>query len=74
MQNPILQSESFERAAYQLGRSLENFGTGDFDTSVLRFERSVDKLGRILGMQAENDLRKANGFSPAYNESDFHNA
>ena len=74
MTNPILQSEGFERAAYTLQRSLDNFGHGNFDQSCLQFERAVDKLSRVLGMQAENDQRKHLGQSVAYTESDFHNA
>jgi hypothetical protein len=67
-------SESFERAAYQLSRSLDNFGHGDFDSSCRSFETSVNKLARILGMQAENDNRKHRGESIAYLETDFLNA
>lgn len=69
-----LNSESFDRAAYTLSRAMENFGTGEFESSVERFERSVNKLGRILGMQAENDQRKALGQSMAYDEAAFINA
>jgi Mn-dependent DtxR family transcriptional regulator len=39
--------------------------------AMTRFSESVDKLTRILGMQAENDQRKACGHSMAYVEDDF---
>ncbi len=74
MNNPILLSEGFERAAYALQRSLDNFGTGNFDQSVQTFERSVDKMARIFAMQAENDERKYRGEEPAHTYNDFHNA
>ena len=75
MSNPILNSESFDRAANSLRHSLDNFGrSGSFEEAVGRFERSVDKLARILGMQAENDQRKATGSSMAYCDEDFFNA
>lgn len=73
MTNPILLSESFDKAAYTLARSLDNFGTGDFDESVRKFERSVGMLQRVLGMQAENMQRAAVGQSMAYVEVDFQN-
>lgn len=82
-----LNSESFERAAWALSRAMEQFGRGDFATSierferatadnghfresVLRFEANVEKLGRILGMQAANDKVK---YGPAltHDERDF---
>lgn len=74
MTNHILNSESFDCAAYALQRSLDNFGHGTFDQDVLRFERAVEKLARVMGMQAENDQRKAVGASMAYVEYDFVNA
>jgi hypothetical protein len=71
-------SESFERAAYELKRAMENFGTGDFGFQVEQFgravgafESSVNRLQTILGMQAENDQRKAVGASMAYTEDAF---
>lgn len=68
-----LLSESFERAAYKLSDSMNNFNrTGSFEEAVSRFERSVDKLQQILGMQAENDYRKICGDQVAYVENDFH--
>lgn len=72
--NPVLQSESFENAAYALKRSLDNFGTGNFDESCTQFDKAVAKLGRILGMQAENEQRKRNGLAMAYCDQDFFNA
>ncbi len=71
MSNPVLISESFERAAYAHKHAMESFRTDSFEESVRTFERSVDKLARILGMQAENDQRKAVGGSMAYVEDDF---
>jgi hypothetical protein len=85
-----LNSESFQRAAYALSRAMENFGPGDFENcitrferaagdcgdfreSVLRFEQSVDKLGRILGMQAANDMVKY-GSALAHDEAAFRSA
>ena len=61
MNNPILQSEGFEKAAFAL------------QLSVAAFCRAVDKMGRIAGMQAENDQRKHRGEAMAYTESDFTN-
>lgn len=66
MQNPVLISESFERAASNLSQSLERF-----EQSVEQFRTSVDKLATVLGMQAENDQRKVLGHSMAYTASDF---
>lgn len=79
MSNPVLISESFERAAYNLSHSLERFGSScqighdveTFERSVEQFRVSVDKLAAVLGMQAENDQRKAVGASMAYTEFDF---
>ncbi len=81
MGNPVLQSESFERAAYNLSSAMEQFGRDGISSDVDRFERSVeqfrlsvDKLAAVLGMQAENDQRKAVGASMAYMENDFASA
>ena len=78
MGNPVLQSELFERAAYSLSSAIELFGRNGISSDVERFEKSVeqfrasvDKLATVLGMQAENDQRKAVGHSMAYTESDF---
>ena len=79
MSNPVLISESFERAAYSLQSAMERFGnSSQFTSDVERFERatesfqvSVDKLATVLGMQAENDQRKAVGASMAYTEDAF---
>lgn len=72
MSNPILNSESFERAAYSLSASMNSFNKyGSFEDAVMRFERSVNKMQQILGMQAENDHRKHCGNQVAYTESDF---
>lgn len=59
MNNPILQSEGFERAAYALQRALENGVHADnFDNSVEklsrivdRFEASVDRLVTAMEKQ-----------------------
>ena len=74
MTNHVLQSESFERAAYTLQRAMENFGTGDFNESCRIFERSVARLSLLLGMQAANDQRKHLGESMAYGDAAFFNA
>ena len=71
MDNPVLLSESFERAAYAHRSAIENFDTSGFEAAATQFTRSVDKLQAILGMQAENDQRKVLGQSMAYVEDDF---
>ena len=73
MNNPILISESFERAAYAHISAMENFRTDMFDESVRQFAASVDTLQRLFAMQAENDQRKQLGHSMAYDESAFLN-
>ena len=72
--NPVLQSEAFENAAFALRDSLNRFETGNFDASCLQFSKAVDKMGRILGMQAENEMRKHHGQALAYCDQDFFNA
>jgi hypothetical protein len=81
MGNLVLQSESFERAAYNLSSALDQFGRSGISSDVERFQQSVeqfglivDRLAAILGMQAENDQRKAVGASMAYTENDFASA
>lgn len=75
MNHPVLQSERFERAADELSRALNGFGRhSTFEESVTRFERSIERLAKLLGMQAENDQRKATGSSMAYTEDDFFTA
>lgn len=79
MDNPILICESFETAANNLCHAMERFGTNTqltsdvdrFERVVQQFSSSVDKLATVLGMQAENDHRKALGHSMAYTASDF---
>lgn len=66
MSNPVLSSESFERAAGDFGIQVEQFAR-----AVSTFEGSVNRLQAILGMQAENDQCKAVGASMAYTEEDF---
>jgi len=74
MNNPCLNSEAFDRAAYNLASAMRDFNTGKFDESVRTFDRSVDRLAAVLGMQAENDQRKHLGQSMAYTNSDFTSA
>jgi len=58
MQNPVLISESFERAARNLSHAMERFGSNSslsydverFERSVEKFRLSVDKLATVLGM------------------------
>lgn len=78
--NPILQSESFERAAYSIRDSGEQLarvqGWFSENAETLRqtqgsFADSVNKLVTAMGMQAENMQRQAVGFSVAYTEADF---
>ena len=79
MNNPILNSQAFEQAAYSLRSEIERMNNSvEFAVNVDRyvqatatFEASVNKLATILGMQAENDQRKAVGSSMAYTEDDF---
>lgn len=78
MNNPVLHSESFERAAYSLQQAMNSFNGSlpdidRFEHSVDQFRMSIDKMATILGMQAENDQRKILGHSMAYHESDFTN-
>lgn len=71
-----LLSEGFERAAYALRSSIDNFRGPDaepFAQVVRDFERQVDRLRDILGMQAENMQRQATGQSMAYAEEAFQN-
>jgi hypothetical protein len=72
--NVNLLSERFERAAYSLKSAMEQFPGMNFTEAINQFERSVDKLARIYGMQAENDQRKVIGASMAYDEASFINA
>ena len=81
MNNPVLNSESFDRAAHALGHELERFRNSGFDQSANAMAQaagsidvSVTRLGRLLGMQAENDQRKHRGESMAYDEAAFANA
>lgn len=71
MSNPVLQSESFERAAYALSHAMG--AAGAFQVAVQDFTRAVDKLQTLMAMQAENDQRKVLGHSMAYDESAFLN-
>ena len=79
MSNPILNSESFDRAAYTLARALENgVHTDNFDHSVTRmgeivdqFTGSVDKLVTAIAMHNENKCREAAGSAPAYDGEAF---
>jgi hypothetical protein len=72
-----LDSEGFERAAFALRHALESFHGIDTHQLMLcmnKFEESVTRMGRIAGMQAANDQRKAIGDTMAYTEQDFLNA
>lgn len=76
MDNVWLLSESFERAAFSHREAMENFnhnGVSRFEESIRQFSQSVDKLQTLMGMQAENDQRKATGKSMAYDEDAFVN-
>lgn len=69
-----LNSELFERAAISLSHSLDNFNRDQsIEGAVSQFAASVDKLQILMGMQAENDYRKACGHQVTYVENDFHN-
>lgn len=69
----ILQSEHFDRAAGNLANAMQQFPAGDFVDAVNRFERSINRLVQAMGMQAENDYRKACGNQIAYDENAFAN-
>lgn len=78
--NPILQSESFEKAVYALGHTAEQVqrvqGWFSENTETLRqtqnsFSDSVNRLVHAMGMQSENMQRQAIGASMAYKEEDF---
>lgn len=71
MNNPVLLSEGFERAAIQHRIAMQEFSTDGFEEAVRLFSSSVEKFGRLLAMQAENDERKAVKQSMAYVEDDF---
>jgi hypothetical protein len=73
--NPVLQSEQFDRAAANLCGSFDRFEriAINLEGALNGFERSVDKLGRLLAMQAENDQRRHRGESMAYDEASFVN-
>lgn len=64
---PVLCPECFNGASKRDRAGLQKA----FIPLVQTFKRSVDKLAIILGMQAENDQRKAIGASMAYHERDF---
>jgi hypothetical protein len=78
--NPVLQSESFERAAHSLrdtGESLartQGWFSDNAETirnAQANFDATVNKLIRAMGMHAENMQRQAVGASMAYTESAF---
>lgn len=79
MEHMKLISESFETAAYALRSSLDEFNRrSTFSSDVDRFcavsdsfKESIDRLIRMNGMVAENDIRKLVGMSPAYDEKAF---
>lgn len=77
MANPILISESFERAAYSLQREMEmatprlQEAGSQMQAAADSFRESVDRLARVLGMHAENMQRAHRGESMAFTEGDF---
>ncbi len=55
MNNPVLLSESFERAAYSLIRAFENgINTGNFDHSVERLGQFVDRFEATVDRHVES--------------------
>ena len=72
-----LDSKDFEKAVDALRHlTLKMQAHGDMGMVQLRnsmylFSQSVNKMQRILGMQAENDYRQACGDQVAYTEEDF---
>jgi hypothetical protein len=44
-----------------------------FVEAVERFELQINRLAQLMGMQSENDRRKAVGLSMTYVEEDFIN-
>ena len=76
MSSVNLNSEGFERAAYAVRSAIDNFHGPDaepFAQVVRDFERQVDRLRDVFGMQAENMQRAAVGASMAYTEEAFQN-
>lgn len=77
MANPILISESFERAAYSLQREMETAtprlqeAGSQMQAASDSFRESVDRLAKVLGMHAENMQRQHHGDSMVYMEQDF---
>lgn len=75
--NPILKSESFERAAYNLVSQLEvstprmQQAADTMQAAADSFRDSVDRLIRAMGMLAENMQRAHLGDAMAYTEKDF---
>lgn len=70
MNHTILNSESFDRAAHSLSHSLDNFSRNSFSEDVARFERAVERMARIAGMQAANSQYPEN---QPYSADDFFN-
>lgn len=61
MSSVNLNSEGFERAAYNLTGAMNDFPGLNFGGYVDQFQRSVDQFGRLLALQAENDNQKYDG-------------
>lgn len=82
MSNPILQSESFDRAAYAFRSACDELRTTQgwfsenattISNAATTFADAVNKLAKIEGMKAENAQRAHLGQAMAYVEKDFEN-
>lgn len=80
MNNPILNSETFDRAvghfggySQQISSAISNLHdhTNNMRNVAQIFADAVDKLGRIEGMKAENEQRKHRGEAMAFVQADF---
>lgn len=68
-----MNSEQFARAAYSLGNSLDRFNLTPLTEASIMFKQSVDKLGVLLGMHAENQRCLSKGDQPFYSQEAFFN-
>lgn len=81
MNNPILQSESFDLAVYhfrdvvvdRLSPTMDGFSywVEQFGKHVGEMREQIDRIARIEGMKAENAQRQHLGQSMAYTEQHF---
>lgn len=71
MESTRLLSEGFEKAAYALHHSMDNFSTYDFVQAVDKFAHAVNKLQQIEAMKAANYERADRGLAQAYPEAAF---